>query len=280
MWASWIDITGTNIKWQVIIMYQFFVTTGAIGAEQVKITGQDVNHIKNVLRLKSGAQICISDNTGREYTCRITELTCDTVFAKIEDVQAAAAELPVEIYLFQGYPKGDKLETIIQKTVELGVARIIPVMTKRSIVKLDEKKAIKKQERFQAIALAAAKQAKRGVIPEVMPVMSFEDAIQFAKTLDMVLIPYENAEGVHASKSLIQEIHNHKSLGIFIGPEGGFDPAEVDRVKDIGGHSITLGHRILRTETAGMTMMSIIMFELEDELKKRNDSINVKHETK
>lgn len=246
-------------------MYQFFVTDQAIGAEGIRITGPDVNHIKNVLRLKTGDTICISDAAGREYTCRIAELTCDTVFAKIEDVQAASAELPVEIYLFQGYPKGDKMETIIQKTVELGVAKIVPIMTKRSIVKLDEKKAAKKQERFQAVALAAAKQAKRGVIPQVLPVMSFSEALSLAGTLDMVLVPYENAEGVKASKNRIREIARHKSLGIFIGPEGGFDATEIALIEDMGGHSITLGHRILRTETAGMTMMSIVMYELEED---------------
>lgn len=246
-------------------MYHFFVETDAIGAEQITITGQEVNHIKNVLRMKPGEHICISDTTGKEYTCSITELTCDAVFAKIEDVQAAAAELPVEIYLFQGYPKGDKLETIIQKTVELGVSKVIPVMTRRSVVKLDEKKAAKKQERFQAIALAAAKQAKRAVIPEVMPVMNFADAVRLAETLDMVLIPYEDAEGIQESKRLLNEIKGYKSLGIFIGPEGGFDPEEVLKVQAIGGHSITLGHRILRTETAGMAMMSIVMFELEED---------------
>lgn len=246
-------------------MYQFFVTSEAIGADAVQITGQDVNHIKNVLRLKIGEQICVSDAKGREYICRITELTCDAVFAKIEDMQKAAAELPVDIYLFQGYPKGDKLETIIQKTVELGVAKIVPVMTKRSIVKLDEKKADRKRERFQAIALAAAKQAKRGVVPEVLPVMAFSEAVSLAKTLDMVLIPYENADGVRASKALIGQIAKHKSLGIFIGPEGGFDAAEVAAIEDIGGHRITLGHRILRTETAGIMMLSIVMYELEED---------------
>ena len=246
-------------------MYQFFVTHQAIESDGIRITGPDVNHIKNVLRLKPGETICISDAAGREYTCRIAELTSDMVLAKIEDVQAASAELPVEVYLFQGYPKGDKMETIIQKTVELGVAKIIPVMTKRSVVRLDEKKAAKKQERFQAVALAAAKQAKRGVIPQILPVMSFSEALSLAETLDMILVPYENAEGVKASKKRIQEIAGHKSLGIFIGPEGGFDAEEIACIEDMGGHSITLGHRILRTETAGMTVMSIVMYELEED---------------
>ncbi len=244
-------------------MYQFFVNTDAVGSDQIRITGPDVNHIRNVLRLKPGTQIKVNDQGDMEYICSITELTEDIVYAKIEDMQSVTAELPVEIYLFQGYPKGDKLETIIQKTVELGVSKVVPVMMKRCVVRLDDKKAHKKQERMQAIALAAAKQSKRGVVPEIMPVMAWQDAVQLAAKLDMLLVPYENAEGIAASKHLISRIADHKSLGIFIGPEGGFAPEEIEQLQAVGGQNITLGHRILRTETAGMAMMSIIMFELE-----------------
>lgn len=246
-------------------MYRFFVDKADCLGDEIIITGQDVNHIKNVLRLKVGEEISVSDGADKEYICLIRELTEDKVFAKIEDVLGSNRELPVGIYLFQGFPKGDKLETIIQKAVELGVAKIVPVMTKRSIVKLDDKKAAKKVERYNAISLAAAKQSKRSVIPEVLPVMSFKEALKLAETLDMNIIPYENAEGIAASKAVIKEIASQKSLGIFIGPEGGFDQAEVDDVLAIGGKSITLGHRILRTETAGMTVLSIIMFELEQD---------------
>lgn len=244
-------------------MYQFFVNADAVGSDQIRITGPDVNHIRNVLRLKPGTQITVNDQSNMEYICSITELAEDAVYARIEDMQSVTAELPVEIYLFQGYPKGDKLEMIIQKTVELGVAKVIPVMMKRCVVKLDAKKAQKKQERMQAIALAAAKQSKRGVVPEIMPVMAWQDAVQLAATLDMLLVPYENAAGIAAAKQLISQIAEHRSLGIFIGPEGGFAPEEMEQLQAVGGHSITLGHRILRTETAGMTMMSIIMFALE-----------------
>lgn len=246
-------------------MYRFFVDKADCLSDEIIITGQDVNHIKNVLRLKVGEEISVSDGADKEYICSIRELTEDKVFAKIEDVLGNNRELPVEIYLFQGFPKGDKLETIIQKAVELGVAKIVPVMTKRSIVKLDDKKAAKRVERYNAISLAAAKQSKRSVIPEVLPVMSFKEALKLAETLDMNIIPYENAEGIAASKAVIKEVASQKSLGIFIGPEGGFDQAEVDDVLAIGGKSITLGHRILRTETAGMTVLSIIMFELEQD---------------
>ena len=149
--------------------------------------------------------------------------------------------------------------------VELGVTKIVPVMTKRSIVKLDDKKASKKVERFNAIALAAAKQSQRGVIPIVEPVMSYKQAIEYAKTLDMNIIPYEAAEGIEYSKEVIAAIKNKNSLGIFIGPEGGFSKEEVAMAESIDTKVITLGHRILRTETAGMAIMSIIMFQLEED---------------
>ncbi len=246
-------------------MYRFFVEKEACLGERIAIKGQDVNHIKNVLRLKIGEQIAVSDGEEKEYICSINELTEDVVFAKIEDVLGSNRELPVNIYLFQGFPKGDKMETIIQKAVELGVYKVIPVMTKRSIVKLDEKKAAKKVERYNAIALAAAKQSKRSVIPEVMPVMSFGEAKKLAGQLDMNIIPYENAEGITASKGVIKSVSGKNSLGVFIGPEGGFDEDEVKQILEIGGKSITLGHRILRTETAGMTVLSILMFELEQD---------------
>ncbi|MDE5966355.1 MAG: 16S rRNA (uracil(1498)-N(3))-methyltransferase [Lachnospiraceae bacterium] len=244
-------------------MHHFFVDPSAVGGSELCITGADVNHIKNVLRLQAGEHITVSDTTGKEYTCAISRLTDAAVFAKIEDMQAEASELSAELYLFQGYPKGDKLEMIIQKTVELGVSKIIPVMTRRSIVRLDEKKAAKKQARYQAICEAAAKQSKRGVIPEVLPVMDFGEALKLAATLDKILIPYEDEKGLINSKKVINEAISHKKIGIFIGPEGGFDAAEVEAVTALGAHPVTLGHRILRTETAGLAIMAVIMFELE-----------------
>lgn len=244
-------------------MHHFFVEPSAVGGSELCITGADVNHIKNVLRLQAGEHITVSDTTGKEYTCAISRLTDGAVFAKIEDMQAEAAELSAELYLFQGYPKGDKLEMIIQKTVELGVSKIIPVMTRRSVVRLDEKKAAKKQARYQAICEAAAKQSKRGIIPEVLPVMDFGEALKLAATLDKILIPYEDEKGLINSKKVINESIKHKKIGIFIGPEGGFDAAEVEAVTALGGHPVTLGHRILRTETAGLAIMAVIMFELE-----------------
>lgn len=246
-------------------MYRFFVEPEACRGDNIRISGDDWNHIKNVLRLKCGEMITVSDGTEREYVCEIVEYTDAEVVARIVDVLDSSAELPTAITLYQGFPKGDKLELIIQKAVELGVVRIVPVMTKRTIVKLDAKKEQKKLERYNAIALSAAKQSKRGVIPVVDRVMTFREALEDAKQLDMNLIPYEDARGMQHSKEVIGQVPGKKSLGIFIGPEGGFEEAEVEAAKAIGAECITLGHRILRTETAGMTVLSIVMFELEQE---------------
>lgn len=247
-------------------MYRFFVEPEACKGENIRISGDDRNHIKNVLRLKCGEAITISDGTQREYICEIMEYTDTEVVAKIVDVLDSSAELSTEITLYQGFPKGDKLELIIQKAVELGAVRIVPVMTRRTIVKLDAKKAEKKLERYNAIALSAAKQSKRGRIPFVDRIMTMQEALEDAKNLDMNLIPYEDAKGIQHSKKVIQQVSGKKSLGIFIGPEGGFEEAEVEAAKAMGAECITLGHRILRTETAGMTILSILMFELEQDV--------------
>ena len=230
-------------------MNRFFVDfDGREFDKSIDITSEDVNHIKNVLRLKVNDEIIISDGRGRDYRCQISVMDHEKVVADILDVCDNFAELETGITLFQGFPKADKMEWIIQKTVELGVTRIVPVMTKRTVVKLDAKKAGKKTERYQAIALAAAKQSGRGIIP-----------------LDMNMIPYEEAEGVAYSKEVFASIKGKKSLGIFIGPEGGFAREEFETAVAMGAKMVTLGHRILRTETAGMAVMSIIMFELEED---------------
>ncbi|MBR1816358.1 MAG: 16S rRNA (uracil(1498)-N(3))-methyltransferase [Lachnospiraceae bacterium] len=230
----------------------------------ITITGNDVNHIKNVLRLKTGEVITVSDGEGTDYMCRISSISQDSVVADIEDVIKNAAELKVKITLFQGMPKSDKLELIIQKAVELGVYEIVPVMTKRTIVKLDEKKAAKKLERYNAIAKSAAEQSGRGIIPEVKGFMSFKEALSYSKSLDMNIIPYEEARGMEYSREVIKSIRDVGSLGIFIGPEGGFAKEEVEDAESIGAKCITLGNRILRTETAGLATLSIIMFEIDE----------------
>ncbi len=247
-------------------MNRFFVDDpGAFSHRSVVITGEDVNHVKNVLRLKENDELIVSDGRGRDYHCRISGVTNEEVVADICDICDNFSELSTEITLFQGFPKGDKMELIIQKTVELGVTRIVPVMTKRTVVKLDDKKAKKKTERYNMIAEAAAKQSGRGIIPEITMPVSFAEAVSMAEKLDMNIIPYEEAEGVEYSRNIIKGIKGKKSLGIFIGPEGGFAREEVERALDAGASAITLGHRILRTETAGMAVISIIMFELEED---------------
>ncbi len=244
-------------------MHRFFVDNCSALQDNIIITGSDVNHIKNVLRLKCGEHILISDGSGTDYECSISDMDEDMITARIEDVFKNAAELPVSITLFQGMPKSDKLELIIQKSVELGVKEIIPVITKRSVVKIDDKKAGKKIERYNSIAESAGKQSGRGIIPEVKNFMTFKQAIEYAKKLDMNIIPYEEAKGMEYSRQVIKEIKKHKSLGIFIGPEGGFAKEEVEIATSIGAKCITLGNRILRTETAGLATLSIIMFEID-----------------
>lgn len=247
-------------------MNRFFVDDpGAFSDRSVVITGEDVNHVKNVLRLKENDELIVSDGRGRDYHCRISGITNEEVVADICDICDNFSELSTEITLFQGFPKGDKMELIIQKTVELGVTRIVPVMTKRTVVKLDDKKAKKKTERYNMIAESAAKQSGRGMIPEVTMPVSFAEAVSMAEKLDMNIIPYEEAEGVEYSRNIIKNIKGKKSLGIFIGPEGGFAREEVEKALDAVVSAITLGHRILRTETAGMAVISIIMFELEED---------------
>lgn len=244
-------------------MYHFYVEPEVVSADTVRISGGDVNHIKNVLRMHPGEQIVILDGSGMEYLCEI-ETISEEVLARILEAKKTEAELSVRLLLFQGLPKKDKMELIIQKAVELGVSEIIPVLTKRTVVKLeDKKKEQKKLERWQAIAEAAAKQSGRGVIPKVQEVMKFSEAVKMAEELDESLIPYELAEGMDEARERIRSLHGKNTIGIFIGPEGGFAEEEIALAAKAGIHPITLGKRILRTETAGLCILSVIMFELE-----------------
>ena len=246
-------------------MPRFFVTRSQVQGDEIVIQGNDVNHIKNVLRMRPGDELSLSDGEGMDYLCKILSIERDEVRVNIENSWNSYVELPVKIYLFQGLPKGDKMELIIQKAVELGVYEIIPVRTKRVIVKLDDKKESKKIARWQQIAEGGAKQSGRGLIPEVKPVMGFAEALKYAGSLDAALIPYEKAEGIQKTRSIIHDLKGKKSVAIFIGPEGGFDEKEVEDAMNQGVFPVTLGRRILRTETAGLTMLSILMFEFEEE---------------
>lgn len=248
-------------------MYQFFIREEDIAEEGIRVTKpEDVNHIKNVLRMKKGEEVllCCSEKQ-KDYHCKIHDFEEGTILFDVIDIDGTNRELPVKITLFQGLPKGDKMELIIQKAVELGASRIVPVAMKRCVVKLDAKKAKKKVARWNTTALAAAKQSKRGIIPEVGDVISYEDALDEASEMDGILVPYEDAQGVAHSRQVISRVSSMRSVGIFIGPEGGFEPGEIDQAIARGASTITLGHRILRTETAGMTILSILMFALESD---------------
>ena len=244
-------------------MYRFFVSENQIGEENITITGSDVNHIKNVLRMKVGETIFISDGKDNEYICEITSLDED-VTAKIVDMNKESHELPIKVTLFQALPKSDKMETVIQKMIELGAVEIVPVKTSRCIVKLDDKKAAKKVYRWNEIAKSAAKQSKRGIIPEVTDVMTYEQALEKAKEMDTILFPYEGAEDIDHTREIFGKIDSGSRVAIFIGPEGGFSIDEVAKAKDAGAQEITLGNRILRTETAGMMIMSVLMYLFEE----------------
>jgi 16S rRNA (uracil1498-N3)-methyltransferase len=247
-------------------MYQFFVDPGQIHPEEkrVVITGSDVNHIRNVLRMKPGEEISVSNGEdGREYRCGILELTEDAIYCELRFIKEDSNELPVEVTLYQGLPKADKMELIIQKCVELGVSRIVPVETWRAIVKLDPKKAASRVQRWQGIAEAAAKQSKRGIIPTVENVCNFAQAVKEASEMEVRLIPYEMAEDMDATRKLISGIQPGQRVAIFIGPEGGFDEKEIEAALAAGITPITLGKRILRTETAGMVALSWIGYTLE-----------------
>ena len=246
-------------------MYQFFVEPSQIQENRVIIAGSDVNHIKNVLRMKIGEEIAVSNGIdGKEYRCGIEEFGEDEVICTLRFVKEDGVELPSKIYLFQGLPKADKMELIIQKAVELGVYEIIPVAAKRAVVKLDEKKAKSKIVRWQGIAEAAAKQSKRAIIPEIKNVMSMKEAIAYAQSIDVKLIPYELAENISKTKKIIGGLQPGQSVAIFIGPEGGFEEKEITDAMENGITPITLGKRILRTETAGFTVLSWLMYHFEE----------------
>ena len=245
-------------------MHRFFVEEPAMGANSITITGGDVNHIKNVLRMSVGDKICvINGQNNKEYYCEITALGSDTVDTRICEIRESDQELANEIVLFQGLPKSDKMELIIQKAVELGVHTIVPVSTDRTVVKLDAKKEANKRKRWMSISESAAKQSGRLRIPEVTRVVSFKEALEMAGKMDVRLIPYELAEGMEKTREIMSGIQPGQSVAVFIGPEGGFESSEIEKAREIGVQSITLGKRILRTETAGLVTLAMLVYNLE-----------------
>ena len=245
-------------------MHRFFVEEPAMGANSITITGGDVNHIKNVLRMSVGDKICvINGQNNKEYYCEITALGSNTVDTRICEIRESDQELANEIVLFQGLPKSDKMELIIQKAVELGVHTIVPVSTDRTVVKLDAKKDANKRKRWMSISESAAKQSGRLRIPEVTKVVSFKEALEMAGKMDVRLIPYELAEGMEKTREVMSGIQPGQSVAVFIGPEGGFESSEIEKAREIGVQSITLGKRILRTETAGLVTLAMLVYNLE-----------------
>lgn len=254
-------------------MYRFFVSPEQVSENQILIIGDDVNHIKNVLRMKPGEQVRISDGEELEYFCHVVSLSEQEVCLEIDRREAFSTELPVEITLYQGLPKGDKMELIIQKAVELGVHEIVPVSMKRCVMKLDEKKAGNKVKRWNAIAEAAAKQSKRSVIPEVTMPMTWKQMLHASEDVKWKLLPYECADGMASIRRILSELADTAGkwelgqtkckVGILIGPEGGFDEGEVEQAEEHGWNCVSLGSRILRTETAGMCLLSMMTYVLE-----------------
>lgn len=243
-------------------MFQFFVEPEQIEEPKVTITGSDVNHIRNVLRMSPGTQVRISDNEGGDFLCRIEAIEQEQVILHIIS-PCEGTEPSARITLFQGLPKGDKMEWIIQKAVELGVSEIVPVAMKNCVVKLDPKKAQHKQVRWQAIAESAAKQSKRSKIPKIGPVCSFQEAAAYAKNMDVSLLPYEQERGMAHTREVFEKIPKGASIGIFIGPEGGFASKEIEAAQG-DMEIVSLGNRILRTETAGLAVLAMLGYVLED----------------
>ncbi len=247
-------------------MYQFFVPREQIDetSHVVLIRGEDVNHIQNVLRMRPGEEFIVraqGDEQGDEYRCAVAEYGAEEVRCELRFVKHSRSELPGKVTLYQCLPKGDKMETVIQKCTELGACRFVPVASKRCVVRLEPKKAQAKQARWQAIAEAAAKQSKRAIIPEVGAVMSFAEAAKEAARADLALIPYELESGMEGTRALLSEhAKTAGTVSILIGPEGGFDETEVSLAKDLGIRPVTLGPRILRTETAGMVVLAWLGF--------------------
>ena len=253
-------------------MRKFFVKTENINENEIMITGTDVNHIKNVLRLAVGEkiQICNQENS-QNYICEITSISNESVITRVLEEVNQTVEGNIELHIFQGLPKADKMELIIQKGTELGVCRFIPVAFKRSIVKLTGKDEEKKISRWQKIAEVAAKQSHRDIVPEISSVVKTSGVYTINVTKDMisdydiVIVAYEN-EKENTLKKELQDIKTQNQtfkIAVVIGPEGGIEETEVEQLRHAGAKIVSLGKRILRTETVALSVASIIMYELE-----------------
>lgn len=233
--------------------------------EQLVLQGADYHHIRDVLRLTTGDQITVCDGARNDLICRIERFDADSIKLSIQSRQENQSEPPYQVTLYQGLAKGDKMDIIIQKAVELGVSRLVPVSCRRSVVRLDDRDADRKQQRWQRIAVEAAKQCGRGQIPEIGKPLPFLAAAAAASEADIRLIPWEGERDrdLRTELEMRSEIVDPQ-ISILIGPEGGFDADEVDAALKLGIRPVTLGRRILRTETAGTAVLAMLIYAYRD----------------
>ena len=245
-------------------MPKFFVTQDKITENQIIIDTEDVAHISRVLRLGIGDHVTVCDSQGTDYEAEIAEMEQKQIVCSITENRASESEPNIKVTLFQGLPKASKMEYIIQKTTELGISEIVPVKLSRCVVKIDNKKdERKKLDRWQKISEAAAKQSGRGIVPQISEIMTLDEVIERSKEFDLFFVPYE-CEEQKTLKEVLLSRSDIKTVGFIIGPEGGFDPAETEKLHESGIDTVTLGKRILRTETAGEAVLAMTMYEIGD----------------
>lgn len=257
-------------------MVQVFADLSAMRDGMLSIAGNDYNHIRNVLRMRPGEQLAVRPDAavcpgmdengegGGEYLFEIVSFSENTVNCRLLSVREAQTELPVRVLLFQGLPKADKMDQIVQKTVEMGVTDIIPVQMHRSIVKLAGDKRKKRIDRWQSIAEAAAKQSRRSVLPQVHDLLPMKEALALAAgEADRIFVPYELEAGFAGTRALLEQLRPGQRVAVFIGPEGGFEESEIAMAREQGAQTISLGRRILRTETAAPAFLAFLTYRFE-----------------
>lgn len=245
-------------------MDRFFTPKNNINLEQNTciIEGEDVKHISRVLRSRENDKLEVCDMDNNEYICEIREINKDNILLDIIEKVNIKRESNLKVKLYQGMPKGTKMELILQKLTEIGVDEIVLVQAKRSVTKIDNKKEDKKIERWERIIYEAAKQSKRGKIPKLTGVLTFKEALADMQNNDLNLCPYENERTISIKEAIKDSSAN--TIGIFVGPEGGFEEEEIEKIQEIDGKVVSLGPRILRTETASVVASSIVLYELSD----------------
>lgn len=247
-------------------MQQIFINNNQIKDNYITVTGNDFKHLTKVCRINLGEDIRVSTSDEDNYLCKVRSVSEDELVLNIIE-EVPTTELPCRIRLFQALPKGDRMETIIEKCVELGVLEIIPVEMKHCVVKLDDKKKAKKKLRYQSIAESAAKQSKRSSVPLVGDVIPFTEAIEQAKQSDIIIVPYENKNGMKDTVDVLSDISPDSEVSIFIGPEGGFVSEEIEALEELDNSRIvSLGKRILRTDTAAITAVAMVMLRIESKM--------------